>query len=133
MKTAENYVSEETAMALNKACVFIKPLEFDCDKIEPDLWWYQRDGVLTLEKESDCEDFDFAYQAPTLTECIVWFAERGITIITDHCGLDNEWHTVTCFGKDPKKWVSRRGNTSYIEAMNAAIRDAAKAYAETNN
>lgn len=69
----------------------------------------------------------------TITDCMAWFAEHNIAIITDHSGLDNEWHTVACAGNDPKKWVSRRGNTSYIEAMNAAIRDAAKAYAEINH
>lgn len=66
----------------------------------------------------------------TITDCVVWFAERGVTIITDHNSLDNEWHTVACAGNDPKKWVNRRGNTSYIDAMNAAIRDAAEAYTE---
>lgn len=131
MKTVENYVSEETAVALNKACVFIKPLEFDCDKILPDLWWYQRDGVLTLEKESDCEDFDFAYQAPTLTECIVWFAEHNIAIITNYDELDREWNAAACAG-NPCKNI-RRYNRSYFEAINAAIRDAAKIYSQINH
>ena len=28
--------------------------------------------------------------APTITECVVWFAEYGITIITDYNRLDYE-------------------------------------------
>lgn len=64
---------------------------------------------------------------PTITECVVWFAEQNIPIITDYNCLDNEWRAMACFDNDPERWV-RRYNKSYIEAVNAAIRDAANEY-----
>lgn len=64
--------------------------------------------------------------APTITECVVWFAEYGITIITDYNRLDHEWTAMACgrihgTGK-------YRSSQSYTDAMNAAIRDAAEMY-----
>ena len=68
--------------------------------------------------------------APTITECIVWFAEHGIAIITDYNGLDHEWTALAC-GRVPGT-RERRYSQSYIEAMNAAIRDAADEYTKQN-
>ena len=28
---------------------------------------------------------------PTITDCVVWFAEHGIAITTDYNRLDHEW------------------------------------------
>lgn len=64
----------------------------------------------------------------TITDCVVWFAEHNIAIITDYNGLDREWDAIAC-ADDPRKNI-RRYDVSYIDAMNAAIRDAAKAYTE---
>ena len=64
--------------------------------------------------------------APTITECIVWFSEHDIAIITDYNRLDHEWTAMVC-GRIPGTWKCRCSQ-SYIEAMNAAIRDAAGIY-----
>ena len=95
MKKQDNYVSEETAMALLNANII--------DKEQP---------------------------APTLTECIVWFAEQGIARITDYNRLDHEWTAMAC-GRIPGTGKCRCSQ-SYIEAMNAAIRDAAEIYKQNN-
>lgn len=95
MKTAENYVSKETAMALLNANII--------DKEQP---------------------------APTITECIVWFSEHGIAIITDYNRLDHEWTAMAC-GRIPGEGKCRNSQ-SYTDAMNEAIRDAAEIYQQNN-
>ena len=67
--------------------------------------------------------------APTITECVVWFSEYGIAIITDYNRLDHEWTAMAC-GRIPGTG-KYRSSQSYIEAMNAAIRDAAGIYNKT--
>lgn len=62
----------------------------------------------------------------TITDCVVWFAEHGVAIITDYNGLDHEWTALAC-GRVPGT-RERRRSQSYTEAMNAAIRDAADEY-----
>lgn len=64
--------------------------------------------------------------APTITECVVWLAEQGIVIITDYNRLCHEWTAMAC-GRIPGTGKCRCSQ-SYIEAMNAAIRDAAEMY-----
>ena len=64
--------------------------------------------------------------APTITECVVFFSEHGIAIITDYNRLDNEWTAMAC-GRVPGTRESRRSQ-SYIDAMNDAIIDAAYEY-----
>ena len=66
---------------------------------------------------------------PTINDCIVWFAEQGIAIITDYNRLDHEWTAMTC-GRIPGTGKCRCSQ-SYTEAMNAAIRDAAEIYNKT--
>ena len=95
MKRQNNYVSEETAMALLNANII--------EQGQP---------------------------APTITECIVWFAEQGIAIITDYNRLDHEWTAIAC-GRVPGTGECRNSQ-SYTDAMNAAIRDAAKMYQQNN-
>lgn len=68
--------------------------------------------------------------APTITECVVWFTEYGIAIITDYNRLDHEWTALAC-GRIPGTG-KYRNSQSYIEAMNAAIRDAAEMYKQNN-
>ena len=68
---------------------------------------------------------------PTITECVVWFSENGISIITDYNRLDHEWTAMAC-GRIPGTGKCRCSQ-SYIEAMNAAIRDAAEIYNKTTN
>ena len=63
---------------------------------------------------------------PTLTECVVWFCEKGIAIITDYNRLDHEWTALAC-GRIPGT-SKCRCSQSYTDAMNAAIRDAAEIY-----
>lgn len=67
--------------------------------------------------------------APTITECVVWFAEYGIAVITDYNRLDHEWTAMAC-GRIPGTG-KYRCSQSYTDAMNAAIRDAAEIYNET--
>ena len=67
---------------------------------------------------------------PTITDCVVWFAEHGIAIITDYNRLDHEWTAMTC-GRIPGTGESRHSQ-SYTEAMNVAIRDAAEIYQQNN-
>ena len=68
---------------------------------------------------------------PTITECVVWLAEHGIAIITDYNRLDHEWTAMAC-GRIHGTGKCRCSQ-SYIEAMNAAIRDAAEIYNKTTN
>ena len=63
---------------------------------------------------------------PTITECVVWFAEQGISIITDYNRLDHEWTAMAC-GRIPGTGKYRHSQ-SYTDAMNAARRDAAEMY-----
>ena len=68
--------------------------------------------------------------APTITECVVFFSEHSIAIITDYNRLDHEWTAMAC-GRIPGTGKCRCSQ-SYIEAMNAAIRDAAEIYNKNN-
>ena len=68
--------------------------------------------------------------APTITDCVVWFAEKGIAIITDYNRLDHEWTAMAC-GRVPGTGEYRHSQ-SYTDAMNAAIRDAAEMYIKNN-
>ena len=68
--------------------------------------------------------------APTLTECVVWFAENGIAIITDYNRLDHEWTAMACGRIIGAREC--RNSQSYTDAMNAAIRDAAEIYKQNN-
>lgn len=63
---------------------------------------------------------------PTITECVVWFSEHGIAIITDYNRLDHEWTAMAC----GRAIIVRKNriSQSYTDAMNAAIRDAAEIY-----
>lgn len=67
----------------------------------------------------------------TITDCVVWFAEHGVAIITDYNRLDHEWDACAC-ADDPRKNICRH-SVSYTEAMNAAIRDAAEIYQQNTN
>lgn len=69
--------------------------------------------------------------APTITECVVWFAEQGIVIITDYNRLDHEWTALAC-GR-VHGTGEYRISQSYTDAMNAAIRDAADEYIKNQN
>ena len=71
-----------------------------------------------------------SYELVTITECVVWFAENGISIITDYNRLDNEWTAMAC-GRIPGTGEYRHSQ-SYTDAMNAAIRDAAGMYQKNN-
>ena len=71
-----------------------------------------------------------SYKLVTITDCVVWFAEQGIAIITDYNRLDHEWTAMSC-GRVPVTGECRHSQ-SYIEAMNAAIRDAAEIYNKNN-
>ena len=95
MKRQDNYVSDETAMALLHANII--------DKEQP---------------------------APTITDCVVWFAEQGIAIITDYNRLDHEWTAMTCGSIHGTGKC--RCSQSYTDAMNDAIRDAAEIYQQNN-
>ena len=64
--------------------------------------------------------------APTITDCVVWLAEHGIAVITDYNRFDHEWTAFAC-GRVPGEGELRISQ-SYVEAMNAAIRDAAEIY-----
>lgn len=70
-----------------------------------------------------------SYELVTITECVVWFAEQGISIITDYNGLDHEWTAMAC-GRIPGTRECRHSQ-SYTDAMNAAIIDAAYEYSKT--
>ena len=67
-----------------------------------------------------------SYELVTITDCVVWFSEHNIVIITDYNRLDHEWTAMAC-GCIPGTGKCRCSK-SYIEAMNAAIRDAAEIY-----
>lgn len=83
----------------------------------------------TLKALRNANIIDKEQPAPTITECVLWFAENCIAIITDYNRLDHEWTAMACCripgtGK-------YRNSQSYTEAMNAAIRDAAEIYNKT--
>lgn len=80
----------------------------------------------TLKALSNANIIEKEQPAPTITECIVWFAEQGISIITDYNRLDHEWTAMAC-GRVPRTGECRNSQ-SYTDAMNAAIRDAAYEY-----
>lgn len=66
----------------------------------------------------------------TITDCVVWFAENGIAIITDYNRLDHEWTAMAC-GRIPGAGECRISQ-SYTDAMNAAIRYAVEMYQQNN-
>ena len=66
----------------------------------------------------------YSHELVTITDCVVWFAEHGISIITDYNRLDHEWTAMAC-GRIPGTREYRHSQ-SYADAMNAAIRDAAE-------
>ena len=80
----------------------------------------------TLEALRNANIIEQGQPAPTITECVVWFAEYGITIITDYNRLDHEWSAMAC-GSVPGTGECRNSQ-SYTDAMNASIRDAAEIY-----
>ena len=84
----------------------------------------------TLKALSNANIIDKEQPAPTITDCVVWFAEQGISIITDYNRLDHEWSALSC-GRVPGTREPRRSQ-SYIDAMNAAIREAAEIYQQNN-
>ena len=84
----------------------------------------------TLKSLSNANIIDKEQPAPTITDCVVWFSEHGIAIITDYNRLDHEWTAMAC-GRVPGTGESRHSQ-SYTEAMNAAIRDAAEIYQQNN-
>lgn len=71
-----------------------------------------------------------SYELVTITDCVVWFSERCIAIITDYNRLDYEWTAMAC-GRVPGTGEYRHSQ-SYTDAMNAAIRDAAEIYKQNN-
>ena len=85
----------------------------------------------TLKALSNANIIDKEQPAPTLTDCIVWFSENGISIITDYNRLDHEWTAIAC-GRVPGTG-KYRCSQSYTDAMNAAIRDAAEIDNKTTN
>lgn len=78
----------------------------------------------TLKSLRNANIIEQGQPAPTITDCVVWFAENGISIITDYNRLDHEWTAMAC-GPVPGTGEYRHSQ-SYTEAMNAAIRDAAE-------
>ena len=80
----------------------------------------------TLKSLRKANIIDKEQPTPTLTECVVWFAEQGIAIITDYNRLDHEWTAMAC-GRELSE-TELRNSKSYTDAMNAAIRDAAEMY-----
>lgn len=84
----------------------------------------------TLKALRNANIIDKEQHIPTITECVVWFAEQGIAIITDYNRLDHEWTAMAC-GRIPGTGEYRHSQ-SYTEAMNAAIRDAAEMYKQNN-
>ena len=85
----------------------------------------------TLKALRNAKIIEQGQPAPTLTECIVWFAEYGITIITDYNRLDHEWTAMACGRLHGAREC--RNSQSYTDAINAAIRDAAEMYNKTTN
>lgn len=84
----------------------------------------------TLKALRNANIIDKEQPSPTLTECVVWFAENGISIITDYNRLDNEWTAMACGRVIGTR--EYRNSQSYTDAMNAAIRDAAEMYKQNN-
>ena len=80
----------------------------------------------TLKAMLNANIIEQGQTAPTITDCVVWFAEQGIAIITDYNRFDHEWTAFAC-GRVPGEGELRISQ-SYVEAMNAAIRDAAEIY-----
>ena len=84
----------------------------------------------TLKALRNANIIEQGQTAPTITECVVWFAENGIAIITDYNRLDHEWTAIAC-GRVPGTGECRHSQ-SYTDAMNSAIRDAAEIYKQNN-
>ena len=84
----------------------------------------------TLKAMRNANIIEQEQPAPTITECIVLFAEHDISIITDYNRLDHEWTAMAC-GRIPGTGEYRHSQ-SYTDAMNEAIRDAAEMYKQNN-
>ena len=84
----------------------------------------------TLKAMRNANIIEQGQPAPTIIDCIVWFAEHDIAIITDYNRLDHEWTAMAC-GRIPGTGEYRHSQ-SYTEAMNEAIRDAAEMYQHNN-
>ena len=84
----------------------------------------------TLKALRNANIIEKGQPTPTITECVVWFSEHGIAIITDYNRLDHEWTALAC-GRIPGTGEYRHSQ-SYTDAMNAAIRDAAGMYQQNN-
>ena len=84
----------------------------------------------TLKALRNAGIIDKEQPAPTITECVIWFSEQGIAIITDYNRLDHEWTAMAC-GRIPGTGKYRHSQ-SYTDAMNEAIRDAAEIYKQDN-
>ena len=84
----------------------------------------------TLKAMRKANIIDKEQHSPTITECVVWFDEHGIAIITDYNRLDHEWTAMAC-GRIPGAG-EYRNSQSYTDAMNAAIRDASEIYQQYN-
>ena len=87
-------------------------------------------SVETLKALRNANIIDKGQPAPTITECVVLFADNGIAIITDYNRLDHEWTAMAC-GRIPGTGEYRHSQ-SYTDAMNAAIRDASEMYKQNN-
>lgn len=85
----------------------------------------------TLKALRNAGIIDKEQPAPAIHDCVVWFAKHDIVIITDYNRLDHEWSAMTC-GHVPGTREPRRSQ-SYIDAMNAAIRDAVDEYKQSHN
>ena len=85
----------------------------------------------TLKALCNAGIIDKEQSAPTIHDCVVWFSKHDIIIITDYNRLDHEWTALAC-GRVPGTGEPRRSQ-SYIDAMNAAIRDAADEYIKNQN
>ena len=84
----------------------------------------------TLKALRNANIIEEGQPAPTITDCVVWFSEHGIAIVTDYNRMDHEWTALAC-GRVPGTGECRN-RKSYTNAMNAAIRDAAKMYKQNN-
>ena len=85
----------------------------------------------TLKALRNAGIIDKEQPAPAIHDCVVWFAKQDIVIITDYSRLDHEWSAMVC-GHVPGTREPRRSQ-SYIDAMNAAIRDAVDEYKQNHN
>lgn len=85
----------------------------------------------TLKALRNAGIIDKEQPAPTIHDCVVWFSKYDIVIITDYSRLEHEWTALAC-GRVPGTREPRRSQ-SYIDAMNAAIRDAVDEYKQNQH